>query len=68
MAMDACIQAAKTFGIGMCSIKHSNHFGMAASYTLQAAKEDMMSLVFTNSSPAVRTSIPFVVRSTDDRS
>ena len=52
--MEACIKAAKTYGIAMCSVQHSNHFGMSASYALQAAEADMMSMVFTNSSPAAR--------------
>jgi hypothetical protein len=51
--MDSCIDMASTYGIGMCSIKQSNHFGMSASFVLQAARRGMMSLVFTNSSPAV---------------
>lgn len=53
LGMDSCIEMAATYGIGMCSIKHSNHFGMSASFVLQAARRGMMSLVFTNSSPAV---------------
>ncbi|RSH93712.1 hypothetical protein EHS25_006359 [Saitozyma podzolica] len=53
LAMDKCIEMAKVYGIGMASIKHSNHFGMSASFVLQAARQDMMSLVFTNSSPAL---------------
>ncbi|KAM0753158.1 malate dehydrogenase [Meredithblackwellia eburnea MCA 4105] len=53
LAMKSCINAAKTFGIAMASVKHSNHFGMSASFVLQAANEGMMSLVFTNSSPAL---------------
>ncbi|KAJ5362190.1 Malate/L-lactate dehydrogenase [Penicillium brevicompactum] len=52
-AMDFAITAAKTYGIGMASVKRSNHFGMGACYALQAAREGMMSLVFTNSSPAM---------------
>lgn len=28
--MAAAIESAKTFGIGMASVKHSNHFGMSA--------------------------------------
>lgn len=51
--MDFAVSAAKTYGIGMASVKHSNHFGMGACYALQAAREGMMSLVFTNSSPAM---------------
>ncbi|KAL1859762.1 hypothetical protein VTK73DRAFT_7458 [Phialemonium thermophilum] len=51
--MNAAIESAKTFGIGMASIKHSNHYGMAAWLVQQAIDANMMSLVFTNSSPAM---------------
>jgi LDH2 family malate/lactate/ureidoglycolate dehydrogenase len=51
--MSACIEAAKIYGIGMASIKHSNHFGMSAWIVQKALDADMMSLVFTNSSPAL---------------
>lgn len=53
MGMTAAIKMAKEFGIGMVSCKHSNHFGMSAWLVQQAIDEDMMSLVFTNSSPAL---------------
>ncbi|GAB7338298.1 hypothetical protein MBLNU457_4614t1 [Dothideomycetes sp. NU457] len=52
-AMDLAISMAKTFGIGMVSVKHSNHFGMSARLVRQAIDAGMMSLVFTNSSPAL---------------
>jgi LDH2 family malate/lactate/ureidoglycolate dehydrogenase len=51
--MQLAIEAAKVYGIGMTSVKHSNHFGMSAWLVQQALDEDMMSLVFTNSSPAL---------------
>lgn len=51
--MDAAIAMAKSLGIGMVSIKHSNHFGMSAWVVQQALDAGMMSLVFTNSSPAL---------------
>lgn len=51
--MAAAIDSARTFGIGMASVKHSNHFGMSAWLVQQALDADMMSLVFTNSSPAL---------------
>ncbi|TVY42506.1 putative oxidoreductase [Lachnellula subtilissima] len=51
--MQCAIEMAKEFGIGMVSIKHSNHFGMAAWVVQQAIDAGMMSLVFTNSSPAL---------------
>jgi LDH2 family malate/lactate/ureidoglycolate dehydrogenase len=53
LGMEAAIKAAKEFGIGMVSIKHSNHFGMSAWVVQQAINAEMMSLVFTNSSPAL---------------
>ena len=53
MGMARAIEMAQEFGIGMVSVKHSNHFGMAASFVLQAIEAEMMSLVFTNSSPAM---------------
>lgn len=51
--MATAISTAQTFGIGMVSVRHSNHFGMSAWLVRQAADADMMSLVFTNSSPAL---------------
>ncbi|OAL47011.1 malate/L-lactate dehydrogenase [Pyrenochaeta sp. DS3sAY3a] len=53
VGMAAAIESAKVFGIGMASIKHSNHFGMSAWVVQKALDADMMSLVFTNSSPAL---------------
>lgn len=53
MAMDSAIEMAREFGIGMVSVTHSNHFGMSASFVRQAVDAEMMSLVFTNSSPAL---------------
>ncbi|KAH8901450.1 malate/L-lactate dehydrogenase [Thozetella sp. PMI_491] len=51
--MAAAIESARVYGIGMTSIAHSNHFGMSAWIVQQAIDADMMSLVFTNSSPAL---------------
>lgn len=51
--MDRAVEIAETFGIGMVSVKHSNHFGMSAWIVQRAIDRDMMSLVFTNSSPAL---------------
>lgn len=53
MGMAKAIEMAGTYGIGMVSIKHSNHFGMSAWIVQQAIDAGMMSLVFTNSSPAL---------------
>jgi LDH2 family malate/lactate/ureidoglycolate dehydrogenase len=53
MGMAAAIDMAHKIGIGMVSVKHSNHFGMSAWVVQQALDAGMMSLVFTNSSPAL---------------
>jgi LDH2 family malate/lactate/ureidoglycolate dehydrogenase len=53
MGMAKAIEMAKTYGMGMVSVKHSNHFGMSAWIVQQAIDAGMMSLVFTNSSPAL---------------
>ncbi|PWY82075.1 Malate/L-lactate dehydrogenase [Aspergillus heteromorphus CBS 117.55] len=53
LGMERAIGMAQDFGIGMVSIKHSNHFGMSAWLVQQAIDAGMMSLVFTNSSPAL---------------
>jgi len=51
--MKSAVGMAQTYGIGMVSVKHSNHFGMSAWIVKQANDAGMMSLVFTNSSPAL---------------
>ncbi|PLN83703.1 putative malate/L-lactate dehydrogenase [Aspergillus taichungensis] len=51
--MQAAIESAQTYGIGLASVKRSNHFGMSAWLVQQALDAGMMSLVFTNSSPAL---------------
>ncbi|KAJ5569430.1 uncharacterized protein N7459_008860 [Penicillium hispanicum] len=51
--MERAVEMAQQFGIGMVSVKHSNHFGMSAWLVKQALDVGMMSLVFTNSSPAL---------------
>lgn len=56
MGMAKAIDMAKVYGIGMVSVKHSNHFGMSAWLVQQAIDQGMMSLVFTNSSPALVSS------------
>ncbi|KAK0644554.1 Malate/L-lactate dehydrogenase [Cercophora newfieldiana] len=53
LAMSTATRMASTFGIGLVSVKHSNHFGMSAWIVRQAVSAGMMSLVFTNSSPAL---------------
>ncbi|KAK9679663.1 Malate/L-lactate dehydrogenase [Popillia japonica] len=49
--MDLAIKKAKEVGIGWVSVKGSNHFGIAGKYTLEAVKEGMLGMSFTNTSP-----------------
>ena len=52
-AMADAIAVARTYGIGIVTVRRSTHFGMAAAYVLQAIEAGMMSMVFTNASRAM---------------
>ena len=43
-AMAAAISAAETYGIGLAVASHSNHFGIAANYLMQALDAGMASM------------------------
>ena len=51
--MAEAITIAGTYGIGAVAVRRSTHFGMAASYVLQAIDAGFVSLVFTNASPSM---------------
>lgn len=44
---------AAEYGIGMVAARHSNHFGMAATYVLQGVEAGFITFVFTNASRAM---------------
>ncbi|MGD9568784.1 MAG: Ldh family oxidoreductase [Sedimentibacter sp.] len=52
-AMKQAINIAKIYGIGMATVKNSNHFGVASYYSMMALEENMIGLVMTNASPAI---------------
>ncbi|MGQ7792596.1 Ldh family oxidoreductase [Faunimonas sp. B44] len=52
-AMAEAMAIAREMGIGMVSAKRSTHFGMAATYLLQAIEAGFIALVFTNASRAM---------------
>ena len=52
-AMDEAIGMATVSGLGVVSVRRSTHFGMAASYVLQAVEAGFIALVFTNASPGM---------------
>ncbi|XP_075905389.1 putative oxidoreductase YjmC isoform X2 [Nelusetta ayraudi] len=51
--MKLAIQKAKEVGIGWVVAHGSNHYGIAGYYSMQALKEDMIGMSFTNTSPLV---------------
>ncbi|MDJ0930331.1 Ldh family oxidoreductase [Breoghania sp.] len=54
-AMDEAIKMADEFGIGMVAANHSNHYGVAAAYILQAAEAGFISFAFSNGPAAMPT-------------
>lgn len=53
IAMDQACDLADEMGIGLVGVHRSTHFGMGASYALRAIERGYISLIFTNSSPAI---------------
>jgi LDH2 family malate/lactate/ureidoglycolate dehydrogenase len=53
VAMNAACDLAAEMGIGLAGVHRSTHFGMGACYALRAIECGMISLIFTNSSPAI---------------
>ncbi len=52
-AMSEAIELALSTGVALVGVSKSEHFGMSAFYLLQALEAGLISLVFTNSSPAM---------------
>lgn len=52
-AMEKAISMAEIYGIGMVSVKNSNHFGIAGQYGLMAAEKGLIGIALTNASPLV---------------
>ncbi|KAJ8916325.1 hypothetical protein NQ315_005020 [Exocentrus adspersus] len=49
--MDLAIKKAKEVGVGIVVVHGSNHYGIAATYSLQAVNEGLLGMNFTNTSP-----------------
>ena len=47
-AMERAVEKAKTTGVGMVGVRHSNHFGIAGYHAVQAAKSGLIGWSFTN--------------------
>lgn len=52
-AVEEAVSLARSNGVGLVGVRRSTHFGMSALYVKQAADAGFISLVFTNSSPAL---------------
>jgi LDH2 family malate/lactate/ureidoglycolate dehydrogenase len=52
-AIDEAIVLARDSGVGIVSARRSTHFGMAATYVLQAIESGFIALVMTNASPGL---------------
>lgn len=52
-AMQEALRAAGEYGLGLATVKHSNHFGAASYYCKMAARKQMIGLIFTNAPSAV---------------
>ena len=53
VAMTTACDLASEMGIGMAGVHRSTHFGMGACYALRAIERGFISMIFTNSSPAI---------------
>jgi LDH2 family malate/lactate/ureidoglycolate dehydrogenase len=50
-AMRHAIEKARTIGVGVASVRNSNHFGAAAYYALMAAEENQIGFATTDAEP-----------------
>lgn len=50
LAIDKGIEIASTYGMAVVAVKHSNHYGMAATYLLRAIDKGFGAYAFTNAS------------------
>ncbi len=50
-AIHSCIEKAKSVGVGLASVTHSNHFGINAYYAMKASQAGYIGVAMTNTSP-----------------
>ncbi len=53
MAMDMAIEKAKHSGVGIVTVRNSNHYGIAGYYVLKAVEQRMIGMSMTNTAPLV---------------
>ena len=52
-AMEMSIERASKSGVCFCSVRRANHFGIAAYYTMKAARRNMIGFALQNNPPAI---------------
>ena len=52
-AMEKCLELAEKYGVGMGSVKNSNHFGIAGYYSMMALEKNMIGICLSNAQPAI---------------
>lgn len=53
MGMNIAIEKARQYGVGMVSVRNSNHYGIAGYYSMMAAKAGLMGVSMTNAEATV---------------
>lgn len=53
LATDLAIKKAEDFGVGMVTVKNSNHYGIAGYYVLKMLEKRMLGISMTNAAPLV---------------
>lgn len=53
IAMGGAIESARTFGVGIATVRGSNHFGIAGHWTRQAVSAGMIGFATTNGPPVM---------------
>jgi LDH2 family malate/lactate/ureidoglycolate dehydrogenase len=53
LAMDLAIEKARTQGVGLVTVRNSNHFGIAGYYVQKAVDAGMVGVCLTNAAPLV---------------
>jgi L-2-hydroxycarboxylate dehydrogenase (NAD+) len=52
-SMNLAIEKAKKYGMGMVTVRNSNHYGFAGYYPLMAVRENMIGITGTNARPSI---------------
>ncbi len=52
-SMAIAIEKARTYGLGMVTVRNSSHYGIAGYFTIMAANENMIGITGTNARPSI---------------